>query len=321
MDERLKQKLELLGEPTLPDSLTAEELFRRMDSGELVLPEEIEVEAEAAPSEKVIPWAKVLRRGLPIAACLALVVFIAQGRFWRMGSSGGANLTSNADAPQAAAADQTEPMEKYSLDGEAETPEPFRSIAIEEDDQEAEVTKGAADEDVFDDVAEEDTSGAVANAKDEPLRPDSGGDDLRPDSGWDESDKANPDSGPVVNPDIGPADYDREQAQRFDFAPLLEEIGSQLYLQDEALTGLTPFLTSYGPMYTMTPDSPDPFNGWFYFENDEGKVAALRVIHCSINQEADGAYSLTLLSFEEWDRERREEWLPGMYLEWADVLS
>lgn len=287
MDDRLKQKLELLGEPTLPDSLTAEELFRRIDCGELVLPEETEVEAEAAPSDNVIPWAKILRRGVPIAACLALVVFIAQGRIWKMGSSGGANLSGSADAPQAAAAaDQTAPAEKYSLDGEAETPapEPFRSITIEEDDQEAEVTKSAADdiaeEEVFDDVAEEDEA-------------------LRPDSGWDNPDNANPDSGPVVNPDIGWEHGGRGPEPEFELDPLLREIFGQLYLRDKALTGLTPVLSSFTTYYDgLTPISVE---GICDYENDAGEEVAHRIVYCTVTQKADGGYSLTLLAFKEWN--------------------
>ena len=57
--ERLKQKLALLGEPALPASLSAEALFRRMDEGRLTLPER-EPEEE---TRKVIPWAKVMKRG------------------------------------------------------------------------------------------------------------------------------------------------------------------------------------------------------------------------------------------------------------------
>lgn len=332
MDERLKKKLELLGEPTLPDSLTAEELFRRIDCGELVLPEEPEVEAEAAPSDKVIPWMKVLRRGVPIAACLALVVFIAQGRIWRMGSSGGANFSEKAAAPQAAAAtDQGAltngsdgaPIESYSLDDEAATPEPFRSIAIEEDDQEAETTKGAAaddiaEEEVFDDVAEEDSADAVVSTKDEPLRPDTGGDDLRPDTGGDDlrpdtggpatggSDNENPDSGPVVNPDIGPADYDREQNNLASMreVALIEETFQQLHSQDPRLTGLTPILEKYGPVSALTPgETTTPLHVFYRYVNDAGDTVAFRVIKCYVNQRADGSHRLDFLSFEEWDGE------------------
>ena len=76
--ERLKQKLALLGEPALPASLSAEALFRRMDEGRLTL-----LDREPEPEEetrKVIPWAKGMKRGLPVAACFALVVALYQGQ-------------------------------------------------------------------------------------------------------------------------------------------------------------------------------------------------------------------------------------------------
>lgn len=98
--EKLKQKLELLGEPPLPASLSAEELFRRMDSGELTLPEE-----EPAAPAKVIPWARVMKRTLPVAACLALVLLLYQGQqtVFAKNFSGGANLAAGQTAPAAAA--------------------------------------------------------------------------------------------------------------------------------------------------------------------------------------------------------------------------
>ena len=69
----LQEKLALLEEPPLPPSLTAEALFRRLDAGELSLPEQApgeeppeeqaspEVPAEA-PDGKVLPWSRPLRR-------------------------------------------------------------------------------------------------------------------------------------------------------------------------------------------------------------------------------------------------------------------
>lgn len=144
----LKKKLELLGEPALPDGLSAEELFRRMDAGELTLPDD-PVPKETVSEGRVIPWAKVLRRGLPIAACLALVVLLSQGGLWKMASSGGANFTANAAAPQSkeAAADRAAvdtngseevPAEIYSFDdADEDVPEP-RAIITMEDDAEAE---------------------------------------------------------------------------------------------------------------------------------------------------------------------------------------
>ncbi len=100
--ERLKQKLALLGEPALPASLSAEALFRRMDEGRLTLPDrEPEPEEE---TRKVIPWAKVMKRGLPVAACFALVVALYQGQRGLNGAPAPADYTpAPAAAPENAA--------------------------------------------------------------------------------------------------------------------------------------------------------------------------------------------------------------------------
>lgn len=104
---KLKQKLELLGEPPLPASLSAEALFRRMDSGELTLPEEEPAAPGEAPetaSAKVIPWAKVMKRTLPAAACLALVLLLYRGQtVFAKNFSGGASFSTDQRAPAAAA--------------------------------------------------------------------------------------------------------------------------------------------------------------------------------------------------------------------------
>lgn len=89
--EYLREKLALLGEPELPPALSAAALFQRMEEGSLSLPEEDPLEETAAAGEepagespsqggKVISWKKVLRRGIPLAACLALVLMVYQGR-------------------------------------------------------------------------------------------------------------------------------------------------------------------------------------------------------------------------------------------------
>lgn len=89
--EYLREKLALLGEPELPPALSAAALFQRMEEGSLSLPEEDPLEETAAAGEapagespsqggKVIFWKKVLRRGIPLAACLALVLMVYQGR-------------------------------------------------------------------------------------------------------------------------------------------------------------------------------------------------------------------------------------------------
>lgn len=107
----LQEKLALLEEPPLPPSLTAEALFRRLDAGELSLPEQApgeeppeeqaspEVPAEA-PDGKVLPWSRPLRRWLPLAACLVVVLLLYRG--YQAGLSNGFGGASAA-APQMAA--------------------------------------------------------------------------------------------------------------------------------------------------------------------------------------------------------------------------
>ncbi len=112
--ERLKQKLALLGEPALPASLSAEALFRRMDEGRLTLPER-EPEEE---TRKVIPWAKVMKRGLPVAACFALVVALYQGQ---RGMNGAPAPASYAPAAPAAAPETADTAQPYAHSG-GETP-------------------------------------------------------------------------------------------------------------------------------------------------------------------------------------------------------
>lgn len=156
----LKEKLELLGEPALPDRLAAEELFRRMDSGELTLPE-ASAQSGTPAIGRVIPWVNLARRGLPIAACLAVAVLLSQTRLWDKGLSGGANFSKNAAAPQsapAAAADQAAalngdeeaPSESYSLGADEDAPGPAPEAVITMDDAEAEeAMEDAADQELF----------------------------------------------------------------------------------------------------------------------------------------------------------------------------
>lgn len=155
----LKEKLELLGEPTLPDRLSAEELFRRMDIGELTLPE-APTQSGTPAIGRVIPWVNLARRGLPIAACLVGAVLISQSGLWDMGLSGGANFSKNAAAPQSAPAaadqaaaangDEEAPTESYSLDADEDAPEPAPEAVITMDDAETEaVMEDAADQELF----------------------------------------------------------------------------------------------------------------------------------------------------------------------------
>ena len=108
--EYLKERLEALGEPELPASLTAAALFERLDRGELALPEE-DARTEA-PEEKVIPWQRLVRRGLPLAACLALVALVWQGL-------GGAVTGSDMVASGAASSSAAAQMAPFAADSAA----------------------------------------------------------------------------------------------------------------------------------------------------------------------------------------------------------
>ena len=108
--EYLKERLEALGEPELPASLTAAALFERLDRGELALPEE-DARTEA-PAEKVIPWQRLVRRGLPLAACLALVALVWQGL-------GGAVTGSDMVASGAASSSAAAQMAPFTADSAA----------------------------------------------------------------------------------------------------------------------------------------------------------------------------------------------------------
>lgn len=118
--EYLREKLALLGEPELPPALSAAALFQRMEEGSLSLPEEDPLEETAAAGEapagespsqggKVISWKKVLRRGIPLAACLALVLMVYQGREVGLAKNfGAANQPAPAAHAPEAACDENE---------------------------------------------------------------------------------------------------------------------------------------------------------------------------------------------------------------------
>lgn len=280
MDEKLKQKLELLGDVALPESLTAGELFRRMDSGELALPEE----EAPVPAQKVIPWARVLRRGLPIAACLALVVLVSQSGMFRMGSSGGAKLSGAVSAapPAAAAADQAAPAEQYSLDTEnnADAPEPnpdARAIANDDAEEEADQDTTADEAIARAENSDEKSAETVADAGD--------------------LDNANPDSGPVMNPDIwmgkiGEDDADTVKAIWHAFNEVLPELSQQ----DETLAGMIPF----NGLAKLQYDTYDDVTAYFPFGYELYKIVTYRAIRCSIARGEDGEFHVVeLFSFEE----------------------
>lgn len=300
MDERLKQKLELLGKPALPDSLLPEELFRRIDCGELVLPEEeaFPQQPEGDPEQRVIPWAKILRRGLPIAACLALVALISQRGLWRMGSSG-ANLAGG--APQmAAATDQAAPaegdgsaqLEQYNLadDDAAGEPDPGpgpRAIAIEDGGEEEE----SVDEDSADtagDIAED----SAADMDEERLNVDVG----LADSYDEDAANMRPDTG---GPDIWTEKFDGDDADTVKaiWQPITEAV-LELSQQDEMLTEMIPF----NVMAQLEYDTYDDVTAYFPFGYKVYDIVTWRAIRCSIARGEDGEfYIVQVFSFEEWE--------------------
>lgn len=215
--EYLREKLALLGEPELPPALSAAALFQRMEEGSLSLPEEDPLEETAAagkapvgesPSQggKVISWKKVLRRGIPLAACLALVLMVYQGREVGLAKNfGAANQPAPAAHAPEAACDENEESsgEQKSLlrssktedapaEGEeAQRPSPLMASSASsassapvspEPDAGSDTAKQEKD------ASQEPENAPTLNESDEEklLHPDQ---DLNPDIGWGEADE------------------------------------------------------------------------------------------------------------------------------------
>ena len=301
MDEKLKQKLELLGEPTLPDSLSAKALFRRMDSGELVLPDE---EAPVS-TQKVIPWAKVLRRGVPIAACLALVVLLSQGGLWRMGSSG-ANLAGGA-AQKSAVADLSAPAdggdpapaEQYSReaanDDDAPEPDPGpRAITMDgvEEETDEDAATGTAEDTAAEAAADGDTARAE-NAENGGEKSAGTADSVEAD----EPEVGRPDIGGDFFPDmwvgkIGEDDADTVKSIWGAFNEVLPELTQQ----DETLAGMIPF----NGLAKLQYDTYDDVTAYFPFGYKMYEIVTYRAIRCSIARGEDGEFHIVeLFSYEE----------------------
>ena len=215
--EYLREKLALLGEPELPPALSAAALFQRMEEGSLSLPEEDPLEETAAAGEapagespsqggKVISWKKVLRRGIPLAACLALVLMVYQGREVGLAKNfGAANQPAPAAHAPEAACDENEESsgEQKSLlrsskteDAPAEGEEGQRPSALMASSASSASSAPVSPEpDAGSDTAkqEKDASQDPENAptlnesdEEKLLHPDQ---DLNPDIGWGEADE------------------------------------------------------------------------------------------------------------------------------------
>ncbi len=214
--EYLREKLALLGEPELPPALSAAALFQRMEEGSLSLPEEDPLEETAAagkapagesPSQggKVISWKKVLRRGIPLAACLALVLMVYQGREVGLAKNfGAANQPAPAAHAPEAACDENEESsgEQKSLlrssktedpaEGEeAQRPSPLMAPSASSASSapvspEPDAGSGTAKQEK--DAGQEPENAPTLNESDEEklLHPDQ---DLNPDIGWGEADE------------------------------------------------------------------------------------------------------------------------------------
>ncbi len=212
--EYLREKLALLGEPELPPALSAAALFQRMEEGSLSLPEEDPLEETAAAGEepagespsqggKVISWKKVLRRGIPLAACLALVLMVYQGREVGLAKNfGAANQPAPAaHAPEAACDEDKESSgEQKSLlrsskteDAPAEGEEAQRPSALMASSASSAPVSSAPDAGSDTTKQEKDASQEPENAptlnesdEEKLLHPDQ---DLNPDIGWGEADE------------------------------------------------------------------------------------------------------------------------------------
>jgi hypothetical protein len=212
--EYLREKLALLGEPELPPALSAAALFQRMEEGSLSLPEEDPLEETAAAGEepagespsqggKVISWKKVLRRGIPLAACLALVLMVYQGREVGLAKNfGAANQPAPAaHAPEAAYDEDKESSgEQKSLlrsskteDAPAEGEEGQRPSALMASSASSapvspEPDAGSDTAKQEKDAGQEPENAPTLNESDEEklLHPDQ---DLNPDIGWGEADE------------------------------------------------------------------------------------------------------------------------------------
>lgn len=106
--------------------------------------------------------------------------------------------------------------------------------------------------------------------------------------------------------DLSPEDQMMHWSEE-EITRLMTEIADQLYLEDKALTGLTPVFRqssendveySYGIHIRGVP------TGYFAYQNDAGEDVAFRAITCSVTWvESERKYLLDLISFEDWKQE------------------
>ena len=331
--EFLREKLALLGEPELPPALSAAALFRRMDEGSLALPEEEipeetilaawegtageenpeeappaggDTEAAAPPAGKVIPWRKVLRRGIPLAACLALVLLVYQGREVGLAKNfSGASPAASAAPSSAAAAYDAEPesaeenaplLRSYqSADAPAEASEDGQ-------DQSTATASGAPAPAPAPASAAQNsaTEKSAAEAPEDDANPDVGGGEMastHPDSGGPETD-FNPDSGSPetdINPDIGWGEVDEEWERR---TQSLQAQALETASQHAPREGLT-------PVFCGSSEDSDgkEFEFFIVYCDQEGREVASNQFCFILADETDPANPrLELVAIREWQQ-------------------
>lgn len=315
--EFLREKLALLGEPELPPALSAAALFRRMDEGSLTLPEEEapvgaspawegtageeapeealpadgDTEAAAPPAGKVIPWRKALRRGVPLAACLALVLLVYQGR-----EVGLAKNFSGA-SPAAPAAPSSAPAAYDAAPESAEENAPLLR-SYQSADAPAEVSENGQDQNTLTASGAPAPASAAQNAATEKSAAEAPADDANPDVGGGEMAPVHPDSGepePDLNPDIGWGEVDEEWERRTQSIQAQALEAASRHAPREGLT----------PVFCGSSEDSDgkEFEFFIVYCDQEGREVASNQFCFILADETDPANPrLELVAIREWQQ-------------------
>lgn len=303
--EYLREKLALLGEPELPPALSAAALFQRMEEGSLSLPEEDPLEETAAAGEapagespsqggKVISWKKVLRRGIPLAACLALVLMVYQGREVGLAKNFGA---ANQPAPAAHA-----PEAAYDEDKESSGEQKSLLRSSKTEDAPAEGEEGQRPSAL---MASSASSAPVSSA------PDAGSDTTKQEKDAsqepenaptlnesEEEERLHPDSEELdmdLNPDIGWGEVDEEWERRTSSLQAQALETASQYAPREGLT----------PVFRGSSEEADSKKIEFFiiYCDQEGREVAANQFCFVLADETDPANPrLELVSVQEWQQ-------------------
>lgn len=301
--EYLREKLALLGEPELPPALSAAALFQRMEEGSLSLPEEDPLEETAAAGEepagespsqggKVISWKKVLRRGIPLAACLALVLMVYQGREVGLAKNFGA---ANQPAPAAHA-----PEAAYDKDEESSGEQKSLLRSSKTEDAPAEGEEAQRPSALMAPSASSASSAPVSPA------PDAGSDTTKQEKDAsqepenaptlnesEEEELLHPDQD--LNPDIGWGEVDEEWERR---TSSLQEQALETASQYAPREGLT-------PVFRGSSEEADSKKIEFFiiYCDQEGREVAANQFCFVLADETDPANPrLELVSVQEWQQ-------------------